>query len=55
MIQIQDGYNYPVASIFFISCIIIISYFLLNLTVAVMLDQFNELRLKKEEESKKEN
>lgn len=35
---IKDGYNELTTIIFFISCVIICSYFLINLTVAVMLD-----------------
>ena len=40
MTIIQDGYSFAAACIFFICFIIICSYFLLNLTVAVMLDNF---------------
>lgn len=40
MNMIKDSYNQFTTIIFFISCVIICSYFLINLTVAVMLDQF---------------
>lgn len=36
----QDGYSFLFASIFFMLLVIICSYFLLNLTVAIMLDNF---------------
>lgn len=39
----QDGYNNWLPAIFFSLCIIICSYFLLNLTVAVMLENFSHL------------
>jgi hypothetical protein len=38
--MIGDAYNYIIAAIFFALIIIICSYFLLNLTIAVMLEQF---------------
>jgi len=41
MYMIQDAYSYYFAAIYFSLCIIICSYFLLNLTVAVMLDNFS--------------
>lgn len=40
---IKDSYNEFTTIIFFISCVIICSYFLINLTVAVMRDQFDSL------------
>ena len=40
MMMIQDSYSIFTSSIFFIVLVIICSYFLLNLTVAVMLDNF---------------
>jgi hypothetical protein len=43
MIMIQNGYNVYISSIFFILCVVVCSYFLLNLTVAVMLDKFKLL------------
>jgi len=43
MNMIKDGYNQLTSIVFFISCVIICSYFLINLTVAVMLDQFKKL------------
>ena len=43
MIMIQNGFNTYVSAIFFILCVVICSYFLLNLTVAVMLDKFKLL------------
>lgn len=39
----QDGYSFIFSSIFFILLVIICSYFLLNLTVAIMLDNFKQL------------
>ena len=38
MVMIQNGYNIYIAACFFIFCVVLCSYFLLNLTVAVMLD-----------------
>ena len=38
--MISDGYNIVVAEVFFVLCVLICNYFLLNLTVAVMLDKF---------------
>ena len=46
MNMIQDGYNMYTSAIFFIICVLICSYFLLNLTVAVMLDKFKQLNQK---------
>jgi hypothetical protein len=43
MRMVQQADNPVVAVIFFPSCIIICYYFLLNLTVAVMLEKFNQL------------
>jgi hypothetical protein len=43
MYNVQDSYNVYLASVYFCLCVIICSYFLLNLTVAVMLDNFTEL------------
>jgi len=43
MIMIQNAYNFYISAIFFILCVVICSYFLLNLTVAVMLDKFKLL------------
>jgi hypothetical protein len=43
MYFIQDAYDTYVTAIYFCLCVIICSYFVLNLTVAVMLDNFNEL------------
>ena len=40
---IGDAYNIYVSAIYFVFCIIICSYFLLNLTVAVMLENFSSL------------
>jgi hypothetical protein len=39
----QDGYNYYFSSIFFPILIVLCSYFLLNLTVAIFLNTFNQL------------
>jgi hypothetical protein len=46
MMMIEDGFNPYISKVFFISCIIICSYFLLNLTVAVMFDKFKRLMKK---------
>ena len=46
---IKEGYNEFTTIIFFISCVIICSYFLINLTVAVMLDQFKALNAENSE------
>lgn len=43
MALIQDGYNMYTSAIFFIICVVICNYFLINLTVAVMLDKFKNL------------
>ena len=43
MYFIGDAYNIYISAIYFVFCIIICSYFLLNLTVAVMLENFSEL------------
>ena len=43
---IGDAYNVYVSAIYFVLCIIICSYFLLNLTVAVMLENFGKLNKK---------
>lgn len=43
MMMIQDAYNIYASSTFFIMCVLVCSYFLINLTVAVMLDKFKEL------------
>ena len=43
MYSVQDSYNIFVSAVYFCLCVIICSYFLLNLTVAVMLDNFQEL------------
>ena len=46
MIMIEDGYNIIMSSFFFILCVLVCSYFLLNLTLAVMLDKFKRLEHK---------
>uniref|UniRef100_A0A7S3IWC4 Ion transport domain-containing protein n=1 Tax=Strombidium inclinatum TaxID=197538 RepID=A0A7S3IWC4_9SPIT len=43
MNMIQDGYNIYTGAAFFVVCVVTCSYFLLNLTVAVMLDKFKQL------------
>lgn len=43
MYMVSDVYSSWFASIYFGLCITICSYFLLNLTVAVMLDNFTSL------------
>jgi hypothetical protein len=43
MIMIQNGYNIYISAFFFIFSVVLCSYFLLNLTVAVMLDKFKLL------------
>jgi len=43
MRMIQDGYNIYTGASFFVICVTTCSYFLLNLTVAVMLDKFKQL------------
>ncbi len=43
MYFIGDAYNIYVSAMYFVFCIIICSYFLLNLTVAVMLENFSSL------------
>ena len=47
MFMIQDGYNIFVGVLFFVTCILICNYFLLNLTVAVMLDKFKTEQIEK--------
>jgi len=44
MVMIEDGFNIYISAFFFISCVVICSYFLLNLTVAVMLEKFKRLK-----------
>ena len=41
--MIQNGYNIYISAFFFIFSVVLCSYFLLNLTVAVMLDKFKLL------------
>lgn len=43
MEMIQDSYSIVTSSLFFLTLVIVCSYFLLNLTVAVMLDNFKRL------------
>ena len=43
MMMIQDGYNLFASTLFFMLLVIVCSYFLLNLTIAVMLDNFKQL------------
>lgn len=43
MKMMQDGYGVMFSSVFFVMVVIICSYFLLNLTVAIMLDNFKQL------------
>lgn len=43
MQMMQDGYSLFFSTMFFIALVIVCSYFLLNLTVAVMLDNFKQL------------
>lgn len=38
-----DSYLGPVVNVYFISCVVICSFFLLNLTIAVMLMKYEEL------------
>lgn len=47
----QDAYSKWFVSIYFILCVIICSFFLLNLTIAVMLKKYEELD-KKDHDSK---
>ena len=44
MEMIEDGYNLHVSALFFILCVVVCSFFLLNLTIAVMLDKFNRVK-----------
>ena len=39
----QDAFNYYFVTFYFITCIIICSFFLLNLTIAVMLMEYEKL------------
>jgi len=43
MYMVSDGYNIYASNVFFSLCVIICSYFLLNLTVAVMFENFNAM------------
>lgn len=43
MFMIQDAYNWYVSALYFIFCIIICNYFILNLNVAVMLENFENI------------
>lgn len=43
LMMMQDGYGIMFSSIFFMMLVIICSYFLLNLTVAIMLDNFKQI------------
>jgi len=47
MIHIQDGYSMIASSIFFVILVIMCSYLLINLTVAVMHDNFLYLNQEK--------
>lgn len=40
---LNDGFGVSTSSIFFCLCVLICNYFLLNLTIAVMLDKFKKL------------
>lgn len=44
MYIIQDAYSYYFAAVYFTLCVIICAYFLLNLTVAVMLSNFTKMQ-----------
>lgn len=46
MVMIVNSYSTIVSQFFFISCVVICAYFLLNLTIAVMLDKFKRLKQK---------
>ena len=46
MYMIEDAYSVWVAALYFCLCIVVCSYFLMNLTVAVMLDEFQNLNKK---------
>jgi hypothetical protein len=43
MYMFMDAYNATVVIFYFIACIVTCSLFLLNITVAVMLNQYDEL------------
>lgn len=53
MYFIGDAYNIYISAMYFVFCIIICSYFLLNLTVAVMLENFSSLNRNEEAYNKK--
>lgn len=44
MYIIQDAYSYYFAAVYFTLCVIICTYFLLNLIVAVMLSNFTKMQ-----------
>lgn len=44
MYMIQDGIGFIQASIYFSICVMVGAYFLLNLTVAVMLSNYNKMQ-----------
>ncbi len=53
MYFIGDAYSIYISAIYFVFCIIICSYFLLNLTVAVMLENFSSLNKSEEQYNQK--
>lgn len=46
MILIEDSFNFAFSAIFFITCIAICHYFILTITIAVMLDKFQREKRK---------
>ena len=52
MYLIADSYNYYISAVYFIALVLVCAYFLLNLTVAVMWDNFAKLNQEQKEEEK---
>ena len=50
----EDTYMAVVVHLYFISCVVICSFFLLNLTIAVMLMKYEELDKKQTDSKHKE-
>jgi len=51
---IQDSFNVYISAVFFVLCIVICSYVLLNLSVAVMLEKFKRLRSNRKKQMEKQ-
>ena len=55
MYMVADSFNYYVSAIYFVALVLVCSFFLLNLTVAVMSDNFDKLRSEEKENEENDN